>query len=141
MRYRRYLIPDAHVRSVVIVEVYVTSYHIFGMSDIIELPFPVDTLYLYNPIYTFRYGIVGRLVVFCHANRDVVLLKKFHVRIAAILYAAVRVMYQSGELFVAGHLDCLFYRLPQCGHGGGSTQGISQFPTYDFVGIGIGYQM
>ena len=71
MRYRRYLIPDAQGRSVVIVEVYVTSYHIFGMSDIIELLFPVDTP-TFNSIT--RSAIPLSVGLCLHrANRDVVL--------------------------------------------------------------------
>ena len=69
----RHLVPDAHVRPPVVIEMYVSSYHIPCVLQAVE-GFPgIDTLSFYYTVCPFCNGVVGRIGVFGHADADMVL--------------------------------------------------------------------
>ena len=87
MRHSRYFIPDTHMRSAMVIEMYVASYDISCMPENRGW-----LLSAFNPVDTFRNGIVGGFVVFRHTDGNAMFLKKCHVWVATVLYATVRVM-------------------------------------------------
>lgn len=98
MHYARGFITDTHVRSAVVVEVDVALYHARGTLDGLEQPLPIEAFHFNYPIDTFRHGIVRGLVVFCHADGNAMPPKALHVRVATILHATVRVVYQALQI-------------------------------------------
>lgn len=70
MRHGRHLISDAHVRSIVIVEMNVPADDITGVFNVIEMPLAVDTFNLYNTVGPLGYGVVRRVIVLGHADGD-----------------------------------------------------------------------
>ena len=99
MHYARGFITDTHVRSAVVVEVDVALYHARGTLDGLEQPLPIEAFHFNYPIDTFRHGIVRGLVVFRHADGNAMPPKALHVRVATILHATVRVVYQALQIF------------------------------------------
>ena len=98
MRHSRYFIPDTHMRSAMVIEMYVASYDISCMPDVVEPASRMAAFRLNNPVDTFRNGIVGGFVVFRHTDGNAMFLKKCHVWVATVLYATVRVMYQARKI-------------------------------------------
>lgn len=113
MHYARGFITDTHVRSAVVVEVDVALYHARGTLDGLEQPLPIEAFHFNYPIDTLRHGIVRGLVVFRHADGNAMPPKALHVRVATILHATVRVVYQALQIFTPCHLNGLVYGLPQ----------------------------
>ena len=64
------LISDTHVRSLVVVEVYVPSYYIPCMFQAVEHSSRIDTFSFYYTVGPFCYGIVSRIGIFSHADTD-----------------------------------------------------------------------
>lgn len=114
MRHSRYFIPDTHMRSAMVIEMYVASYDISCMPDVVEPASRMAAFRLNNPVDTFRNGIVGGFVVFRHTDGNAMFLKKCHVWVATVLYATVRVMYQARKIFISCHFNSLLYSLLQC---------------------------
>ena len=79
-----------------VIEMYVASYDISCMPDVVEPASRMAAFRLNNPVDTFRNGIVGGFVVFRHTDGNAMFLKKCHVWVATVLYATVRV-YPSGS--------------------------------------------
>lgn len=98
MRHSRYFIPDTHMQSAMVIEMYVASYAISCMPDIVEPTSRMAAFRLNNPVDTFRNGIVGGFVVFRHTDGNAMFLKKCHIWVATVLYATVRVMYQAYKI-------------------------------------------
>lgn len=74
----RYFVPDAHMRSAVIVEVDITPYALLCLPNVIEPVPAIDTFRLDNPVGTFCDSIVRRLIVLRHADCDVMFLEGLH---------------------------------------------------------------
>lgn len=89
MRHSRYFIPDTHMRSAMVIEMYVASYDISCMPDVVEPASRMAAFRLNNPVDTFRNGIVGGFVVFRHTDGNAMFLKKCHIWVATVLYATV----------------------------------------------------
>lgn len=89
MRHSRYFIPDTHMQSAMVIEMYVASYAISCMPDIVEPTSRMAAFRLNNPVDTFRNGIVGGFVVFRHTDGNAMFLKKCHIWVATVLYATV----------------------------------------------------
>ncbi len=136
-----YLISQTHVRPAMVIEMYISPDEIPCMPDVIELVLPIDTFHLDDSVDALRNGIVGRFVVFRHADGDAVLLEKLHVSVTTILNAPVGVVYQTGEILAPRHFNGLLYSLLQGVDGTGSAQGIGQHPPDYLVGVGIRNQM
>ena len=66
----RHFVSDAHMRSPVVVEVYVPSYNISCLLQTVECCSRIDTFSLYYAVGSFGYGIVGRIGVFSHTDTD-----------------------------------------------------------------------
>ena len=141
MRHGGYLVSDAHMRSAVVIEMYVTPDYIPCVFYAIKVPLPVDAFHFDNAVYTFGNRIVRRLVILCHADGNAMRLEKRHILVATILHSTVGVVYQSCEAFTPFHFNSLPYGLPQCVNGGRHPQGIGKHPSHDFMGIGIGNQV
>jgi hypothetical protein len=69
-----------------------------GLLHVGELFPPVSHSVFMNAVHAFRYGIVRRLVVLCHADGYMVLIQTFHIGIAAVLYASVGVMDKTVQI-------------------------------------------
>ncbi len=95
MRHGRYLISDAHMRAMIVIEMNVSADDIAGMFNVIEMPLAVDTFNLYNTVGPLGYGVVRRVIVLGHADGDVMSLQHGHIIVTAILHATVGVMDQS----------------------------------------------
>ena len=89
MRHSRYFVPDAHMRSAMVIEMYVAAYYISCVPDVIEPASGMATFRLNNAVDTFCNGIVGGFVVFRHTDGNAMFLKKCHVWVATVLYATV----------------------------------------------------
>ena len=92
MSIRRCLVPDAHVRSFVIVEAYnplefPLASLVRGDGHSVE---PFRLQYAISPLCD---GILQRVAALCHANLRAAALKDSHIHLAAILAATVRVGY------------------------------------------------
>lgn len=90
---------------------YVATYCISCVPDVIETASRMATFRLNNSVDTFRNGIVGGFVVFRHTDGNAMFLKKCHVWVATVLYATIRVMYQACKIFTSCHFNSLFYSL------------------------------
>ena len=107
----RHLVPDAHVRPPVVIEMYVSSYHIPCVLQAVE-GFPgIDTLSFYYTVCPFCNGVVGRIGVFGHADADMVLAERFHILVATVLHSTVRVVDKCVGQDVSGLRDDLFQSL------------------------------
>ena len=134
----RSLIPNTHMRALVVVEVDEALYLLQGLP--IRFETPVLTIYalsLDRAVHTLCNAVVGRLVVLRHRDLYAVFLQFLHVEVAAVLDTAVRVVDESREVTSAS----LFY-----GHAEGferenGSKGISQTPAYDLLRIGIRHKM
>ena len=113
VRHCGYLVSDAHVWSAVVVEVDKAAYDLTGMFPGVELTLAIDTFFLDYAIDALCDGIVRGLVVFRHADGNAMPPKALHVRVATILHATVRVVYQALQIFTPCHLNGLVYGLPQ----------------------------
>ena len=56
------------MRSAMVIEMYVASYDISCMPDVVEPASRMAAFRLNNPVDTFRNGIVGGFVVFRHTD-------------------------------------------------------------------------
>ena len=133
----RSLVAYAHVRTVMIIEMYIPSYHISGMGDVIEVPLPVDTFTLDYPVDPFGDGIVRRVIVFRHADVNVMLPQHCHISVAAVLYTPVGVVHQPFEAPASGHFDGLCYSLLQSLYGDCGPERIGKYPADNLSGVGI----
>ena len=88
MRHGRYLISDAHMRAMIVIEMNVSADDIAGMFNVIEMPLAVDTFNLYNTVGPLGYGVVRRVIVLGHADGDVMSLQHGHIIITAILHVS-----------------------------------------------------
>ena len=135
--YCRYLVSDAHVRTVVVVEVYEPSYDVPCVPDAVERLPGVDGFSLDDTIGALCDGVVRRVIVFGHTDSDVMAFKYTDIVVTAVLHSTVRVVYKSFQGYAASLRNGLF----ECLDGHGGTQRVSQFPSYDLAGVGIRYQM
>ena len=135
--YCRYLVADAHVRTVIVVEVYEPSDDVPCVPDAVEGLPGVDGFSLDDTIGALCDGVVRRCIVFGHTDSDVMAPKYTDITVTAVLHTTVRVVYKSFQRYTTGLRDGLSERLD--GHGG--TQRARQFPSYNHAGIGIRYQM
>ena len=85
MRHSRNFVPDAHMRPAIVIEMYVATYCISCVPDVIETASRMATFRLNNSVDTFRNGIVGGFVVFRHTDGNAMFLKKCHVWVATCL--------------------------------------------------------
>lgn len=137
MRHCRYLISYAHVRTAVVVEVDESPDDLFRMLPGAELPPAINTFFLDNTVDTLGDGVVGRLVVLRHGDGDSMGPEHVDILITAVLDTAVRVVNQLFQAVASPHRHGLSECLPQCLHGGGGLERVSQHPAYDFVGISV----
>ena len=101
-----HLHPQTVVRSLVIVESYVSAYAAACLFHVPVPLFPIHDLSLYRSVDTFSYGIVRRLVVFSHADADMMPVQLSDICITAVLYAPVRVVYKSLKVIPACLRNC-----------------------------------
>lgn len=125
----RELIQDAHVRTMPVVKADVSAGDAAHPVHVAEQSLTVDTLCLNDAVDPFRHGIVRRLMVFRHADGDVMLPKHLHIGVTAVLYAMVRMVDQSLQACAAPHRHGLTDGLLQRRQGDGRTKGIGQDPS------------
>ena len=123
------LIADAHVRAAVVVEVNEVPYAFTGCIDIAVQWLTVEFLGLYDAVDAFCYAVVGRLVVLSHADVYLMAFEFPYVGVAAVLYAAVRVVDQAAQVTATG----LLYGLPQGLKCVLRLKGWREAPSYDLV--------
>ena len=97
----------------------------------------IYALVLDGAVHTLCKGVVGGLVVLGHRYLYTIFLQFFHIEIAAILDATVRVVNEPGKVtstcLFNGHAEG-FERKDRC-------KGFCQAPAHDFLRIGISYEM
>ena len=81
--------PKTVMGTLVIIESNVPAKASACLCYVLVALFPVHDFCLYRPVDTFRYGIVCRLVVFCHADTDMIFVQLTDICITAVLYASV----------------------------------------------------
>ena len=123
------LVSDAAMRALLVVEADEAGDAIPGVRLALETMLTVDDLCLKDAVHTLGYGIVRRLVIFCHADSYTMFVKFLRIGIAAVLYASVGVVYEMVELFLRG----LFHCHPEGLKGVLSLQRIRQAPADDLV--------
>ena len=89
MYHCRYLVSDTHVRPIVIVEVYEPSDDVPGMFQIVEGFSGIYDFGFYNSIRTLRNSIIGRVIILCHADANIVIFQLFNIGITAVLYTSI----------------------------------------------------
>ena len=141
MRHSRDLVPDAHVRAAVVVEVDVPADDMVCMFHVPETPLAVDTLHLYDAVGPLGYGVVRGVVVLGHADGDVMGLQHGHIVVAAILHATVGVVDQPLEAVASTHGHGLGDGLFQGLHGYGRAKAVGKHPAHYLVGVRVGYQV
>lgn len=127
------LVSDAHVRSAMVVEAYISLHLPKRVHHVFEHRPSIDVFCLYDAIHPLRYAIVRRVVILRHADGDIVRPKQVRVCIAAVLSTSVRVVYQAQEIRLS--------RLPY-GHAQGlqredCLQGFGQTPAHDLMGVSV----
>ena len=89
---RGHLVADAAMRALLVVETDEAGYAVTGILLALESMLAVNDLGLKDTVHTLGYGIVRRLVIFCHADSYFVFKKFFRIGIATVLYTSVRVV-------------------------------------------------
>ncbi len=90
------LVADAHMRTMIVVEINEAVNLLLGILNVFKaMLLTIDMLSLDSAVYTLGNGIIGRLIVLRHANLDTIFLQFFNIQVAAVLYATVRVMDES----------------------------------------------
>ena len=92
MHYGRRLHAYAGVWPVVIVEVYEGGYALPCINDILEAALMIYDFCLQYAVYSFGYGIVRWLVVFCHGDVYAISLQFLCIGVATVLHASVGVV-------------------------------------------------
>ena len=141
MHHRRYLVADAHMGTVVVVEVDEARDEILRIPEGGELLLAVDTFHLYYTVGALCDGIVRRLVVLAHGDGNLVRLEHGHVCVAAVLHTTVGMVDQSLECLAARHRHSLVCGHLQCLDADGSLERLSQSPADYLVRVGIGDEM
>lgn len=90
----------AHVRAFIVVEIYDATYDFPCFLHVLRSFHAIQPFLLYDAVHAFRYGVVGRLVVLCHRDGGTYRLQQLHIGVAAILRAAVRMVYQLTEISI-----------------------------------------
>ena len=101
----------------------------------------IHAFYFQYPVEAFRYGVVRRLVILCHRNGYTMFLQHGNIGVAAVLYAAVRVVNEACEHVAAAHRRSLVYGHLQGLHADCCFQRVGKRPSDDFAGVGVGNQM
>lgn len=121
MRLGRNFVTDAHVRTGVVVEMDVTTYHVAGLFHALKMFLAVNPFLLDDAVHPLGNGIVRRLVVFRHADGYMMLLKHRYIIVATILHAAVGMMDQAFQGVSSFRCVSLFYGLLQSLQGDGGA--------------------
>ena len=101
-----HLHPKTIVWALVVVEGYVPAQALACLCNVPVPLLPIYDLGLYRSVDTLGYGIVRRLVVFSHADADIVPVQLTNICITAVLYPPVRVVYKSLKVVPASLLYC-----------------------------------
>jgi hypothetical protein len=125
------------MRTVIVVERNNALRLSLGFCNICKLFTPFEPFCLQNAVHPLRYCIVSRLVVLRHTDGYMMVLQTFHIGIAAVLYASVRVMDQTAQIL----FPCTAYRHFQRPYRIGGMKTWGKRPSYYLVGIGISHQM
>lgn len=108
----RSLVPDAHVRSLVIVEADELSNPPSCVAEVTEAIDTVHELILDYAICPLGNRVVRRAVVLRHTYECVMFFQESHVIVAAILRPPVRMMYDASQVLavrlIDGHLQSLY---------------------------------
>ena len=130
---RGHLVADAAMRALLVVETDEAGYAVTGILLALESMLAVNDLGLKDTVHTLGYGIVRRLVIFCHADSYFVFKKFFRIGIATVLYTSVRVVDEVVQFFFRSLFHCHLERKERvlC------LQRIRQAPADYLVRIGI----
>ena len=113
MYYIRSLVAYAHVRPPAVVETDVPAYGVAGLRHVAEGAAAVHRLLLDDAVDAFGHGVVRGVVVLGHANGYAVPAEFPDVGVAAVLHAAVGVVYEAVEPVAAAHGGGLAYGLAE----------------------------
>ena len=94
----------------------------------------VEPFLLDDSVHPFGNGVVGGLVILGHADACMDGVEPFHVPVAAVLGAAVGVVYQCAQV----RIPRLLYRLVQSGDGVGGHERVGERPADDLMREGVG---
>ena len=131
------LVAYAHVRSYVVVEVYLSPNLTQGFLIVPEHGQVIYPLVFEDAVHAFGHGVVSGIVTLSHADADMVFHEDADVLLAGILHSAVGVVNRAAEVAAPcclhSHLQrsgCVF-RLKRLG----------QAPPQHGVGVAVGHQV
>ena len=74
------LVADAHMRTMIVVEINEAVNLLLGILNVFKaMLLTIDMLSLDSAVYTLGNGIIGRLIVLRHANLDTIFLQFFNI--------------------------------------------------------------